>query len=187
MSLVLAHRWEHALIGATVNAAASKNPKCFLGRTALQKLLYFMKVLGVPMRYTFEIHHFGPFCQNVRNDVDWLLADYVLKDESQDPRYSNYRPNKSWKELENQFARELSQFQSVVSNVCHALSDLSPNTLELIATLDFSYRWVKARGGQGPWRHLAIEKFKSIKKDKFADAEIQKWYDSLAAAQLIEQ
>lgn len=186
MSLVLAHRWEHALIAATVNAAASKNPKCYLGRTALQKLLYFMKVLGVPMRYTFEIHHFGPFCQNVRNDVDWLLADDVLTDQSQDQRYSNYRPDKGWAELESQFAGELGRHQHVVNDVCNALSDMSPNTLELIATLDFSFRWVKARGGQGPWREAAVEKFKSIKKEKFSNAEIQKWYDSLVAARLIE-
>jgi uncharacterized protein YwgA len=186
MSLVLTHRWEHVLIAATVNAAATRNPECYLGRTALQKLLYFMKVTGVPMKYTFSIYHFGPFCQNIGDDVDWLLADDVISDESPDPGYSNYRPNKGWAELESRFSAELSTYRPAINNVCHALSDLSPNTLELIATLDFSFRWVKARGGLGPWRQAAVEKFRCIKKDKFADADIQKWYDSLVSAHLIE-
>jgi len=73
-----------------------------------------------------------------------------------------------------------------MDDVCNALSDLSPDALELIATLDFSFRWVRARGGLGPWRQAAIEKFKKIKKDKFEDDDIDSWYDALVTAKLIE-
>jgi uncharacterized protein YwgA len=186
MGLMLVHRWEHALIAATVAAATNRDPGCCLGRTALQKLLYFMKMLGVPMRYTFDIHHFGPFCQKVRDDVDWLLADEVLADQSTDARCSDYRPRNGWNELQTLYVEQLQTHQPIINSVCNALSDLSPNTLELIATLDFSFRWVKARGGPGPWKDAAVEKFRAIKKDKFPDTEIHKWYDSLVAAQLIE-
>ncbi len=186
MSLVLRHRWEHALIAATIEAASSKCPNCYLGRTAIQKLLYFMNVLGVPMEYSFDIHHYGPFCANVMHDVEWLLADEVIEDQSQEPRYSNYQPGPGWSELAEQFKDNLSEHQATVTSVCNALSDLSPETLELIATLDFSYRWVRARGGQGPWKQLAVDKFKNIKKDKFPDDEIDGWYNTLVKAKLIE-
>jgi uncharacterized protein YwgA len=186
MSLVLQHRWEHALIAATVEAASAKCPNCYLGRTAIQKLLYFMNVLGVPMKYTFDIHHYGPFCQSVMSDVEWLLTDDVIADTSQDSRYSNYKPGAGWTELEVQYDDKLTEYRHIINDVCDALSDMSPETLELIATLDFSFRWVRARGGDGPWRQAAIEKFKRIKKNKFEDDEVEGWYDALVEAKLIE-
>jgi len=186
MSLVLQHRWEHALIAATVEAASNKCPDCYLGRTAIQKLLYFMNALGVPMEYSFDIHHYGPFCAGVMHDVEWLLTDEVIEDQSQESRYSNYKPGPGWPELSEQYEPKLAKHHEVVTDVCDALSDLSPETLELIATLDFSYRWVHARGGEGPWKQVAIEKFKSIKKDKFENDEIDGWYSALVNAKIIK-
>ena len=188
MSLELPHRWEHALIAATVKAASAKCPNCDLGRTAIQKLLYFMNVSGVPMAYTFDIHHYGPFCQSVMSDVEWLLADSVIVDRSQnESHHSNYKPGPGLAELEVQYKDGLGKYRPIVENVCSALSDLSANTLELIATLDFSFRWVRARGGQGPWRQEAIQKFKEIKQGKFADTQIEYWYGALVGAKLISE
>lgn len=185
MSLVLQHQWEHALIAATVENASAKHTVA-LGRTAIQKLLYFMHVLGVPMRYTFDIHHFGPFCQEVMSDVEWLMADEVIVDVSTEERCSNYTTGDGWTELAERFREKLSEYDHIVKDVCEAMGDMSPRTLELIATLDFAFRWVKARGGDGPWRSAAIEKFKQIKDRKFADAEIADWYDTLVDAKLIQ-
>ena len=187
MNLVLEHRWEHALIAATVKSASAKCPQCYLGRTAIQKLLYFMNVLGVPMEYTFDIHHYGPFCQSIMSDVEWLLTDDVITDTSQESRYSNYKPGQTWPELAEQYSKKLHKYREIIDSVCDALGDLSPETLELIATLDFSFRWVRARGGSGPWRQTAIKKFKDIKKDKFDDDEVNDWYDTLVKAKLIEE
>lgn len=187
MSLTLTHRWEHALIAATVEAASNKCPDCYLGRTAIQKLLYFMNVRGVPMKYSFDIHNFGPFCANVMHDVEWLLTDDVIQDRARDERYSNYKPSAGWDELSTQYKAKLDEHRDKIEEVCDALSDLSPDALELVATLDFSYRWVRARGGKGPWKQAAVEKFKSIKKDKFDDYDIDNWYDVLVEAELIEE
>jgi len=187
MNLTLTHRWEHALIAATVEAASKTCPDCYLGRTAIQKLLYFMNVLGVPMRYSFDIHHYGPFCPNVMHDVDWLVADNVIEDRSQESRYSNYKPGQGWPELSERYRDKLDKYREKIEEVCNALTDLSPETLELIATLDFSYRWVRARGGKGPWKAAAVEKFKSIKKDKFEDEDIDTWYQVLVESELIEK
>lgn len=63
---------------------------------------------------------------------------------------------------------------------------MSPDKLELIATLDFCFRWVRARGGTGPWREATIDKFLQIKKDKFDRHEIDEWYNNLVGAGLIE-
>lgn len=186
MSLVLNHRWEHALIGAVIDRSYEKCPDCYLGRTAIQKLLYFLNVLGVPMRYNFDIHHYGPFCQSIMHDVEWLAADGVIEDRAKDSRYSNYKPGAAWSELAGQFNDKLNSFEEQIKSVCDALSGMSPEPLELIATLDFSYRWVRAAGGNGPWKAKTIEKFKSIKKEKFPGDEIDSWYDVLVEATLVE-
>ncbi len=54
------------------------------------------------------------------------------------------------------------------------MGDLDPNTLELLATLHFCFRWVKASGGNGPWKTLTIEKFKNIKKERFDNNQINR-------------
>ena len=73
---------------------------CYLGRTAIQKILYFLQISGVPMRYRFDIYHYGPYCDRLSRDVEWLMADGVLKDASSNTRkYSNYRPDAAAEEL----------------------------------------------------------------------------------------
>lgn len=186
MTLLLPHRWEHALVAATVKAANEHHPNCTLGRTALQKLLYFMKVLGVPMEYDFDIHHFGPFCSDVGSDVEWLLADDVILDKSDKESSSCYKPGENLDELRQQFSERLGKHSSTIQTICKALGEMSPRSLELISTIDFSYRWVKARGGNGPWKPSVIAKFKEIKKEKFTDEDIEKWYKILVETTLIE-
>ena len=63
MSLFLTGTWEHALLAKVVseaNAVAQKQGG-YLGRTALQKIVYFLQALDVPMRYRFDVHLHGPF------------------------------------------------------------------------------------------------------------------------------
>ena len=73
MSLFLAKTWEHALLAKVVQEAAeiTQRQGGFLGRTAIQKIVYFLQVLGVPMRYRFEVFHYGPFCITILGDLEW--------------------------------------------------------------------------------------------------------------------
>jgi len=66
-------------------------------------------------------------------------------------------------------------------------SDVFSVHLELLATLDFAYRWVKASGGSGPWKDRAVTRFIEIKKEKFAKPLVEKTYDGLVVAGLFEQ
>lgn len=187
MSLALTHRWEHALLAVVVDEAANACPSCYLGRTAIQKLVYFLNVMGVPMRYDFEIYHYGPFCSSLPADIEWLVADQVIVDQTYDStKYSNYRPGPSFGELKQKFQPQLAKHSEVIRDVVRALGDMSPDALELIATLDFCYRWVRARGGKGPWKPAAVKKFQEIKKDKFRQEHIDHWYGALVEAKLIE-
>ena len=65
MSLQLTGTWEQAVLAATARAAAGHADKGYLGRTALQKIVYFLQISGVPMRYRFDIYHYGPYCDRI--------------------------------------------------------------------------------------------------------------------------
>lgn len=186
MTLVLDHHWEHALVAAVVDAAKKDCPDCYLGRTAIQKLVYFLHVLDVPMNFRFRIHQFGPYSDALVSTVDWLQADSVIVDGASGPSYSNYVVGENFQEVISRYADRLAEHSSTISAVVSAMASLDPRELEVAATLDYAFRWVKARGGEGPWKDDTIKKFKEIKKDKFTDAKIEEWYSSLTAAKLIQ-
>jgi len=187
MSLLLEHRWEHALVAAVIEAAKESCPNCYLGRTAVQKLIYFLNVVGVPMQLRFRIHHYGPFCDELPGVLDWLQADEIVTDNSSEQsRYSDFSPGQNWPEIKEQYQNDLEQYQESINSIASVLGSMEPSTLELIATLDFCFRWIRARGGNGPWKDRTIEKFKEIKGDKFSEDDISEWYQRLVSSNLIE-
>src|ERR1700722_4696540 len=80
-----------AFLAAIVRAFEANHPSTYLGRTAVQKLTYFVKVLGAPVPCSFGIYTYGPYSDKVTFAVESLLADDVIEDRSTNPKYSNYR------------------------------------------------------------------------------------------------
>ena len=129
----------------------------------------------MPMSYKFDIHHYGPFCSDIISDMDWLKADEIVQDATNpDARYSNYRPGSNSGALEAKFAVNLGPYQATIDSVANALGGLEASDLELLATLDYCFRWVKAGGGSGPWQDRTIARFKQFKDQKFGDPQIEK-------------
>ena len=189
MGLLLTGSTDHALLGLVIQEAAkeAKLQDAFVGRTAVQKILYFLRVVGVPMSYRFDIHHYGPFCEEILRDVDWLLADNAIIDHSDNPsRYSNYAPGETINDLLSVHRDFLEPFRSHVQTIVQALVPLKPTKLELVATLDYLYRQQRASGGLGPWKPSVVARFQEVKEGKFSQADVEKTYDVLAQAGLVE-
>lgn len=187
MALQLTGTWEQALLTATAQTAAQGGCEGFLGRTALQKILYFLQISGVPMRYRFELYHYGPFCDLIPRDVEWLLADGVLKDISPNPaKYSNYRTSDDAPELMDLHKEDLDKHRETIDTVVKALLPLQPDHLEMLATLDYLYHQLRAGGGDGPWKARVIDRFMQVKKDKFPRPDVSSSYDTLVRAGLIQ-
>ncbi len=53
-----------------------------LGKTQLQKLVYFLQKSGVPLGYEYEIYHYGPYSFELSDDMDSLDSLGVLNVES---------------------------------------------------------------------------------------------------------
>jgi uncharacterized protein YwgA len=187
MSLFLTRTWEHALLAKVVREAADVAQKHggYLGRTAIQKIVYFIQVLDVPMRYRFEVSHYGPFCNTILGDLEWLIADEVISDSSPNPeKYSKYTPGPACDELLDKHAAKLQEYEATVKSTVEALLPLQPDHLELIATLDYAYREMKATLGKKPPKKIVIARFRDFKGEKFNEKEIAETYDRLEAADL---
>ncbi len=189
MSLFLSRTWEHALLAKVVKEAAdvAQQSGGYLGRTAVQKIVYFLQVLDVRMRYRFEVSHYGPFCSTILGDLEWLIADEVITDASPDPgKYSKYTPGPACEELIAEHGAMLRQYDATVKSTVKALLPLKPDHLELIATLDYVFRELKATLGKKPPKKKVIARFREFKGEKFNESEIAETYDRLEAAGLFD-
>src|SRR5439155_140402 len=143
--------------------------------------------LDVPMRYRFEVCHYGPFCASILGDLEWLLADAAIADSSTDPgKYSKYMPGPACNELIAKHAAKLKNYEETLTSTVKALLPLKPDHLELVATLDYAFRDVKATAGKKPFRQNVVARFREFKGAKFTDEDIAKTYDQLEAAGLFD-
>jgi len=158
----------------------------YLGRTAIQKLVYFAKTLGVPIPCSFEIYTYGPYSDSVTFSVDSMLADDVLKDISNSPqKYSDYRLGDNADEILNAYQPLIAPYQRTIDSVVQSLGSFEPKELELVATLHFIHHRMKQILRRDPSREQVLEEFRRIKKDKFGGQEVESFYLALKNAHLI--
>jgi uncharacterized protein len=173
-----------AFLTAIVKSFEERHPSQYLGRTAMQKLAYFARVLDVPIPCSFGIYTYGPYSDTITFSVESLLADEVLVDRSTNPKYSNYRIASNSAELLHAYAEEVAPHEDTINRIVETLGRFDPSDLELIATLHFVARRQKQRTGKLNEAAIMAE-FKSIKKNKFTDDAIGTWYKALQQAKLI--
>jgi len=181
---------DQALLALVVKEAGQEletSGKGYLGRTALQKILYFLQVFGIPMRYRFDVHHYGPFCSQILSDVDWMTVTEAIKDTSTDPdRYSNYRIGDDGEALISDFGEELEPYRETVRDIVSALAPGNPESLELISTLHYAYRELSVSLERSPKGKELIRRFREFKPDRFNEDEVNDAIDCLMKAKLIE-
>ena len=189
MSLLFSKTRDQALLAFVIKEASERaqSSGTFVGRTALQKMLYFLNIQGVKMAYRFSIYYYGPFSENILRDVDWLMADGVLEDKSSDPnRYSNYSPGPAIDELISMHEESIESDRQTIQTVVSALIKLKPDQLELMATLDYIYRQQHASGAAGPFKERVISRFREVKREKFPQSEIETVYHMMVRAGLVK-
>jgi uncharacterized protein YwgA len=158
----------------------------YLGRTAIQKLVYFAKTLGVPIPCSFEIYTYGPYSDSVTFSVDAMLADDVLKDISNAPqKYSNYRLGDNADEILSAYRPAIEPYQNAIDAVVQSLGSFEPQQLELVATLHFIHERLKHILRMEPSEEQVLKEFGRVKKDKFGREEVESFYKALKSAQLI--
>ena len=183
MTLLHSGTWLQGLLAIVVkegcpNAAANGR---YLSRVAIQNTMYYLKIRGIPMRYKFDYNRYGPICQDIVSDLQWLTADNVIKDMSSDPgKYSNYAPDKAMDEILELVSGLTPEERKTITDTTTELARLSPNDLEILAGMDYLLRDVRATGQKVRVKETVIERFIQIKRDKFTLQEIEPIYDVVA-------
>jgi uncharacterized protein len=179
---------EHALLALVIQQAHDSTNVPYLGRTALQKIVYFLKALGVPMRYSFDIHHYGPYSDQITSDLDLLMADGIVEDRSPTTTYWNYVPRSGGPlgELLEQHEEFVSANRVIVRQVVDSLGPLKPPQLELFATLHYAYRYEVASTSK-PSRDAVLSRFREYKGNKFPSDELSTAYDAMVEMKLISK
>jgi uncharacterized protein len=177
--------FEHSLLALVIREGGNAPKDSTLGRTAIQKIVYFLKALGVPTRYQFEIHHYGPFCDQITSDLELLMADGVIVDKGAAPRYAYTLASvHSADELITTHSELAERYGALVTRVVTVFGGLAPRDLELYATLHYAYRYEMAGDGAAP-KERVLARFREYKGEKFTPAELDGAYDAMVAASLI--
>jgi len=141
-----------------------------IGRTALQKIPYFLERQGVPLQYSFDLYHYGPFCEDILHDARLLESLNVTADDRDGYNGgSRYRAGHLIEEYLQPHREFIERNSTIVDRVVRLLAPLDATTLEVVATLDYFYRYVSAMELPEPRKGEVLRRFFEAKpqhKDK---------------------
>lgn len=163
-----------AIVGLVQNAPVK------LGKTQVQKLVYFAQSCGMPLRYQYEIYHYGPYSFDLSQQLSSLDALGVLNIQS-DP--SRYGFDISVGKFAERFKLE-PKYQRKIDKV---VSDFGSNTtaqLEVKATIHFVFSVVKKRTSSNKTKPAVVQKVHAL-KPRFTQDFIKRCYSDLREANWI--
>ena len=150
-----------------------------VGKTKLQKLVYFLQeAQGIPTRYPFKMHHYGPYSEALETDVARLShAGYVNVSPDRMGFGFHIIPGES--HPEDQWRAALTPHQRSLRQVIDMFGECETFELELAATIHF----VKALSPK--WRKDQVIDMTKRLKPKFAPSFIEEWYVRLEGCGLL--
>lgn len=178
MENFLCDRFADALVTQVVCQAGQDGK---IGRTALQKILYFLQAKGVPVGYKFDIQHYGPYSQDLYFRMDDLVADEFVLDVSEQRHRSEYQKGPKAEDLLKENEASLLTYQRDVSDVLTLFKGIPSEKMGLLATVHYIQSSHASFYNIPPDEELVICKVAKIKK-RFSSDEIQEAYEILERA-----
>lgn len=122
----------YALIGELSHRSDS------LGRTALQKEIYFLQELfGVDLGYDFTLYTYGPFTSEILSDLDVAEAMGAVKVNSVDGRYE-IKPGVDYARIRSKATSFLNENECKISQLFRDFGRYNAKELELRATIVYA-------------------------------------------------
>jgi uncharacterized protein len=137
-----------------------------IGKTRLQKSVYFLEALGAGFGFDFSYHHYGPYSEELANLTDDAKALGLLKIKwhtSQDgSEYAVFEDTEEDLEEEDEEANEKRE------GILRVLKEYSAVELELAATADF----LSKHGYQNdPWAETRRRKGSKLTDERMGRAK----------------
>jgi len=160
--------------------ALTQNAKARLGKTQIQKLVYFVQDAGVPLEYKYEIYHYGPYSFDLSRDLSSLDGLGVLNIKS-DPKGFGF--DISVGKFAEKFKLE-AKHQKKIEKVIDQFGLNTAAELEVKATIHFVYSVIKKKSATGKLRSEVIQKVGAL-KPRFTKDFIKNCYVNLEQASWI--
>ncbi|PKM77181.1 MAG: hypothetical protein CVU90_08495 [Firmicutes bacterium HGW-Firmicutes-15] len=144
------------------------------GKKAIQKLVYFSKVLGIPFDNSYKMHYFGPYSETVAQEIlDAEKADIINCTGSY-----VYYPGSQAESIRSQYHSMISDNIDLLSKLIELFGDMSPSKLELYATTHYVDNIQKHLYNNYDKEEI-VQAVKNLKGTKFEIIEIQQAYNDL--------
>jgi uncharacterized protein YwgA len=158
-----------AAIVALVQGAQTR-----LGKTQMQKLVYFLQDHRVPLEYEYEIYRYGPYSFDLSHDLGSLDSLSILNVEN-DP--GGFGFHISIGKFAEKFKLE-SKYQKKVEKVINDFGLNTPAQLEVKATIHFVHSVVKEAVSSAKMKSEVITKVRAL-KPRFSQDFIKSCYSDL--------
>jgi len=145
-----------------------------LGKTQVQKLVYFAQQCGVPLGYKYEIYHYGPYSFELSHDLGSLDSLGVLNVDS-DP--TGFGFDISVGKFAGKFKVE-PKYQKKIEKVTNHFGLNTAAQLEVKATVHFVHSVIKEKVAASKVKSEVIQKVRAL-KPRFTDTFIKNCYSDL--------
>lgn len=124
------------------------------GRIRLQKTIYLLAKMGLPVPFTFIYHHYGPFSADLANTIDFSIEFGMVEEEvahrkSDGARFSKFRLKARPNSRQSDFFR-----RREVEDALEKFMAATSTVLELAGTI----YWLKHDERYADWRSEIIRR-----------------------------
>lgn len=153
------------------------------GKKAFQKYVYLAQALGIPMNYSYRMHFYGPFSEELADEFIQDIQKNQVLTISPDNQYI-YKPGSNYEVESLRGYQVLKKYQAQLDLFLELFGDKSPSDLELFATIHFICETLEVfyRVNDKPKR---LEEIKKAKCPKFSEVKIEHYYDEMVKWNLI--
>jgi uncharacterized protein YwgA len=126
-------RQREAVILSLIENLKCNNSWC--GETHIQKATYFLQeLLNVPLELDFIIYKHGPYSFDLRDELNIMQSDMILKSISQHPYGARLYPGETSNQLKESYPNLINKYKREINFVAEKLSSKNVSELEKLAT-----------------------------------------------------
>jgi uncharacterized protein YwgA len=158
-----------------------------LGKTALQKHVYFLQTLHeIDCGYEFRLYTYGPFSAELLGDLDGV-AGLGGVEVTYQPQVAGYSitPGPKSADIRLQAAEFLSNSSDAIDSVLDEFGRLTAKDLELSATIVYAEREAREMSGKSPEASSLVDVVREL-KPHFSDDQIERSVERLLARSYID-
>ena len=151
-----------------------------LTKINIQKIVFFLKDMGVPVYFRYEVYLYGPYSHELQKELnDLVLWGELDKEDNSKYKIDLDTADKVDTELINKIERSIKDFSEIVDG------NFSFDNVEIAGTLLYCIRALQNYDIE-PTEENVIEEFKKWKGNKYHTDKIKKIFRKIADKGLIK-